>query len=301
MRVAVVGAGAMGSLWAARLAIAGHDVSLAEISTERRERIESRGVEYVIAGESGSVKISCGLPADLPTGRDVLILFTKFAALRQALVATMHALKPDGVVLVLANGLGIADWLDGVVPSARLILGVTDVAADLRDGVVHSDGSGIIKLGTALPDVGANGLDDIEPLLTTAGFNAHRQVDVRGAIWEKIAFNAAFNALATIVDVSVKGLDNEIGRRLVAGVLAEVAAVARAEEVPFDADVVRGRIEAAFRQQGHHLPSMVQDRRAGRKTEVAAINGAVAARGEQLGVAVPLNRMLVDLVILTGG
>ncbi|MET1755716.1 2-dehydropantoate 2-reductase [Novosphingobium sp. RD2P27] len=299
MRVAVVGAGAMGSLFAARLALAGHDLHLAEISSERRAQIESRGVVFEIAGQAGAASIACGLPADLPAGHDVLILFTKFGALRPALAGALHALKDDGIVVVLANGLGIAEALNGLVPAERLILGVTDVAADMRDGCVHSDGSGILKLGVAAGESGA--CDTVAALLASGGFAVHPQADVRGAIWEKVAFNAAFNALATIVDVPVEGLDNEAGRRLVGCVLAEVTAVARAEGVPFDPQTVRARIAAAFRHQGHHMPSMVQDRRAGRTTEIAAINGAIADRGERSGVAVPVNRTLADLVVLTGG
>lgn len=301
MRVAIVGAGAMGSVWAVKLALAGHDLNLVEINEARRTRINSHGIKFRIAGKAGGVPVPCYRAPDLPGGQDVLILFTKFDALLGAFSATLHALKPEGMVLVLSNGLGVANEIKGLVPAERLVLGVTDVAADLRESGVHSDGSGITKIGSASRSSDPHGLDMVEALLASGQFEVHRQADVRGAIWEKVAFNAAFNALATIVNVPVNGLDNDLGRRLITSVLTEVAAVALAKGVPFKPEAVRNRIEAAFQQQGHHLPSMVQDRRAGLKTEIAAINGAIADRGERLGLAVPVNRMLADLVMLTGG
>ncbi len=189
----------------------------------------------------------------------------------------------------------------GLIPAAQLVLGVTDVAADLREDGVHSDGTGRVKLGMAEPGDAPDRARAVARCLEGAGFEVTAQDDVRPAIWEKVAFNAAFNAVATLADAQVRDLDNPTGRRLVFSVLDEATALARAEGVAFDAQGVTERIEAAYRHQGGHRPSMAQDRRAGRRTEIAAINGALARLGERRGVPVAVNRTLADLVELTGG
>lgn len=301
MKIAVVGGGAMGSLFAARLALAGFATTLVEVDAGRLEHIRKEGVVVDLAGRCIVAPVPCVRPADLERGQELLILFTKFAGLSAALAQSRHALAAEGVVVVLSNGLGVAGQLEGLIPENRLVLGVSDVAADLRADGVHSDGTGLVKLGMANPADDPAPLARVQSVLETAGFSAHAMPDIRQAIWEKLAFNAAFNAVATLADARVCDLDNVPGRRIVAAILAEVGSVARAGQVPFDHAAVSARIEQAFLRQGEHRPSMAQDRRAGRRTEIGAINGAIAARGEEWGVPVPINRTLTDLVCLTGG
>lgn len=301
MKIAVVGGGAMGSLFAARLALAGFATTLVEVDAGRLEHLWQAGLVVDLAGRPITAPVLCVVPADLESGQDLIILFTKFAALSAALAQSHHALAPNGVVAVLANGLGVAEQLADLIPEDRLVLGVCDVAADLRTGTVHSDGTGLVKIGMANPANSTAPLERMLSALQKAGFYTSAAPDIRTAIWEKLAFNAAFNAVAALADARVCDLDNAPGRRIVASVLDEVGMVARAGQVPFDHQAVNARIEQAFLHQGTHRPSMAQDRRAGRRTEIAAINGAIATRGEQLGVSVPINRTLADLVCLTGG
>lgn len=301
MKIAVVGAGAMGTLFAARLARTGFAVTLVDVDHSRIAHVNTCGLHTVLAGEAFRLEVRCVAPDALAGGQDLLVMFTKFAALGTALGQARHALAPGGIVAVLANGLDVAGQLADLVPPERLVIGVTDVAADLRDGVVHSDGSGMVKLGMALPMMAERPCGQVADCLGQAGFPVARQTDIRVAVWEKVAFNAAFNALATIADARVCELDNAPGRRIVVSVLEEVAAVAGAEGVAFDLKAVRASVEAAFAHQGGHRPSMAQDRRAGRRTEIAAINGAVADHALRLGMTAPVNRTLTDLVLLTGG
>jgi 2-dehydropantoate 2-reductase len=298
MKIAVVGAGAMGALFATRLAFAGYSTTLVEVDPVRAMHVNTQGLQVRLAGRPMTAMVPCVAPEHLAPGQDLLILLTKFSALGAALEQASHALAPQGMVLALSNGLGVAEQLLHGIAAERLILGVTDVAADLQQGVACSDGSGTVKIGMALPEGTAAPAQAAAVALTAAGFTVSEEGDIRIAVWEKVAFNAAFNALAAIVDARVCDLDNARGRRIIAAVLQEAAAVARAEGVPLNHGAVLARIEAAFRDQGGHRPSMAQDRRAGRATEIDAINGAIAAKGERLGVPVAVNRMLTDLVHL---
>lgn len=301
MRIAVVGAGAMGSLFAARLMQSGFDVVLADVDPHRRAQIATDGLRIVQSAANIRIDVPCMSPDHLGKGQDLLVLFTKFGALGAALGQARHALAADGVVLALANGLGVAEQLSGMVQSRALVTGVTDVAADLRDGVVHGSRSGTITLGMADPSAPSHARTCAATCLRAAGFIVEERDDIAIAEWEKVAFNAAFNAVAALADASVGDLDSAPGQRLVDAVVTETAIVAAGAGVAIDTDAVRRRIADAFVNQRSHYPSMVQDRRAGRPTEIGAINGAIADRAQRLGIPAPINRTLTDLMLVTGG
>lgn len=301
MRIAVVGGGPMGSLFAGRLALAGHGVTLVEVDPARLAQLQGGGLAINLAGEALHVDLPCVVPQDLAAGQDMLLLFTKFAALRPALEGALHGLHAGGAVAAFANGLGVAEALDGLIPVASLMLAVTDVAADLREGVTQSDGSGQVKIGMADAAGSVEALAQLQTCLMQAGFTVIAQSDIRVGIWQKLALNAAFNALSALTDARVADLDNGPGRRIAGALLEETVAVAHAQGIALDRDALAAHIDSAFEHQGAHRPSMAQDRRAGRKTEIEAINGAIAACGERLGVPVPVNSTLADLMRLTGG
>lgn len=291
----------MGSLFAGRLALAGFDVTLVDVDPARAKQINADGLRLCLGGEMVRLGVPCVLPWQLAGEQDLVVLFTKFDALETAMRQTREKLAPEVVVAVLANGLGVAEKLSPGLKSGQLVVGVTDVAADMRHGIAHSNGSGSVTVGTAAPGGQSEAADRVADCLADGGFAVTVAPDIRPIIWAKVAFNAAFNALATIVDGPVQALDNAAGHRIIGAVLSEVARVALAENVSFDIESVSARIDAAFAHQGGHLPSMLQDRRAGRRTEIEAINGAIAARAQALGISAPVNQTLADLVRLTGG
>lgn len=205
MRIAVVGAGAMGSLFAARLALAGDDVTLVDVDKKRLTELESHGVEMVLAGQEHRVHVPSSAPGKLTANHDVLLLLTKFSSLSAALRGNLGALQPKGCVAVFSNGLGVADLLADGCNDASLAIGVTDIAADLRGGVVHSDGTGRIVIGLAGKSAQDSVFEKLCGRLAAAGFAIEERHPIASAVWEKAAFNAAFNALATITGQEVGG------------------------------------------------------------------------------------------------
>jgi 2-dehydropantoate 2-reductase len=117
------------------------------------------------------------------------------------------------------------------------------------------------------------------------------------AIWEKVTFNAAMNAVAAITRLPVGGLaDNADARHLVGRIVEEASAVARAAGHAIDPAHVWTMIEAAFAAHREHKPSMLQDILAGRLTEIDAINGAIVRQGGARGIPAPYNDALASLV-----
>ena len=132
-----------------------------------------------------------------------------------------------------------------------------------------------------------------------AGLAAEADAEIRVAIWEKVAFNAALNSIAAVTGLSVGGMDAPAGRRIAAAVVGEVVATAAAAGIELlDPDRIGGKIDFALANHRGHKASMLQDLLAGRPTEIEAINGAVARAAAAAGVATPVTSTLADLVRL---
>ena len=117
------------------------------------------------------------------------------------------------------------------------------------------------------------------------------------AIWEKVAFNAALNALTAVtrLDVGPVG-DAPEGRELAARVVEEVISVAERKGIAARREAVMAAVAGAFAEHRGHKPSMLQDMLAGRPTEVESLNGAVVREAEALGMTVPITETLYLLV-----
>ena len=299
MRIAVVGAGAMGGLFGGSLVEAGHDVALIDVPGPHLTAMQQAGLHlHTDAGER-LLRVQAGTAADVTGVRDLLIVFTKGPHTIDALRAAAHLARPETWVLTVQNGLGNAARVSAALPGARVLVGMTSWPADLASpGHVSSHGHGEVRFWSATGEPGPM-IDALAEALTAAGLNGVADPAVEVAIWEKVAFNAAMNSVSAVSRLAVGPIgDSPEGRALVAAVVDEAAAVAAASGIPLDAARVHGATAKAFAGHRAHKASMLQDVLAGRRTEIEQINGALVAEGERLGVATPVTRMLRDLVRL---
>jgi len=296
MRIVMVGAGAMGCLFAARLALGGNEIVMVDVDAARLALMAEQGV--VLRDDAGEhrARVNAARTEQVTGAVDLVMLFTK--AIQSAAAARSVAHLADGhcLALTLQNGLGNVEALAEVFGPERTLWGVTDLPADLEGpNRVVSHGAGQIKLGGYCPaaqdEAGA-----LAALLTGAGLAAVADADVRAAVWEKVAFNAALNSLATMTGLAVGGLDCPPGRRIAMAVVAETAATAAAQGIDLDVARIAARIDHALAHHRGHKASMLQDRLAGRRTEIEAINGAIGRLAVAAGVAAPVTQTLADLV-----
>ena len=294
--VIVVGAGAMGSYFAARLTESGTNVSLIDVDDARLALIASNGITIDDSEGLRTVKVVSGR-ADLIAGQaDLIILFTKGAHSRAAIASVAHMVGPETRALTLQNGVGNAETIAAVVNPARILMGITDIPCDLIDPTsVASHGHGHIALGAYASDDPTDG-QAVTGLLLGAGFDVTHDPAVRIAVWEKIAFNAAMNAICAVTTLVVGQLDTPSGRRVIGAVVQEVVAVAQANGILVDPARIADKINHALANHVHHKPSMLQDRLAGRQSEIETINGAVVREGVVAGVTTPVNQILADLM-----
>ncbi|RAR58372.1 ketopantoate reductase [Paraburkholderia unamae] len=300
MHIAILGAGAMGSLFGGLLAEAGHRVTLLDVDNAHLSAINAGGLQLTTdAGERTVTKLEALRPEAAAQVADLLIVFTKTMHTQAALTAARGALGPQTALLSLQNGLGNAERLARFADPARVMIGVTTWPADKHGpGRVSSHGAGAIRLmradGAASPM-----LSRTVAALNDAGLACTADADVWGAIWEKVAFNAALNSLCAVTGCTVGELTNVAdGEALALEIVAEVAAVAHAHGVAVNAAHVADNVRHALAHHRAHRPSMLQDVMAGRATEIEAINGAVVEAARSRGIAVPHTQTLLQLVRL---
>lgn len=299
MRIAVVGAGAMGALFGGSLTEAGYDVVLVDVPGPHLQAMQSAGLRLHTDAGARVVSVQAGTAEAFAGARDLLIVFTKGPHTGAALRAAAHLAGPDTRVLTVQNGLGNAERIAAALPGIRVLVGVTNWPSDLHGpGHVSSHGHGSVRIWTA--DGQADPVvRQVSDALSSAGLNCEADPAVGVAIWEKVAFNAGFNSVCAATRLAVGGIaDSPDGRALVLAVAMETLAVARARGVAVDDARVRAMAEGAFTGHRGHKPSMLQDVLAGRQTEIDSINGAVVEAGEASGVPTPVTRVLRDIVRL---
>ncbi|HTW83513.1 MAG TPA: 2-dehydropantoate 2-reductase [Candidatus Sulfotelmatobacter sp.] len=292
MRVGIVGAGALGTLFGHRLAAA-NEVVLLERRPEIVAAVESAGLR--VDGDARRVQIS-GEPRAL-FGVQVLFVFVRATDTLRALRPFAGELSPTTAIVSLQNGLGneeaIKTSLGGAIP---LVIGATtESALTTAPGDVRRVGDGTTVLGTAgaSPEV----VNRIVRLLADAGLRASAAYDIRPHLWGKLIANAAINPVAALLErpngvVLRDAHAGEVARSLA----QEAATVANAMRIPLPFTdpwtYVRGIVE----QTAELDNSMLYDLRMGAPTEVDFINGAVVAAGRRAGVPTPYNETLADLV-----
>ncbi len=299
MNVVVVGAGAMGSLYGGSLqkVFPEWNILLIDVWKEHVATIQSNGLTIERNGAKETVKVQACLPgeavAKTPKPADLIIVFTKTMYTEGALEPIRPIVGPATVMMTLQNGLGNIEKLERLVPVERIIAGVTTNPCDLvGPGHIRMAGQGDTKIMTASGKITPM-LEEIAAALTKAGLAGHVVPDALGIIWEKAAFNAAMNGLTSILRLTVGGVcSSKEGLELARAVVAEAAAVATKKGISFDEGRVWATAQMAFAEHQKHMPSMLQDRLAKRKTEVDSIHGGIVKGGEETGVPTPVTKVL---------
>jgi 2-dehydropantoate 2-reductase len=301
MSVAIVGAGAMGCLFAARMTEAGAEVMLIDVDQPRLEAIRREGIELTDDAGTRTVRLQAGVAAEARGPFDLILLFTKGMHSAAAVASIAHLRDCRPLALTLQNGIGNAEHLGALFGADRVLMGTAIVPADLTGAcAVETHGFASLQLG-AFASAGTEAVERVGQLLERSGFDVQRHAQIAVAVWQKLAFNAALNAAGMICAVRNAGLDNPSGRRIAAAVVDETVAVAASKGLVLDSDHILAQVDAALRGHGAHKASMLQDREAGRPSEIETINGAIAAEGKRGGVPTPVCDTLADLVRIIEG
>lgn len=289
----IVGSGAMACLFAARLCASGISVIMLGRWQEGVRVLQQRGVTLVESdGSEHNYTVSAitdprecvGIPA-------ALVLVKSWQTECSARQLTV-CLSPQGIALTLQNGLGNREILAGHLGEDRVAIGSMTIGAHLlAPGIVKCAGEGIISLGEhprLAPVVG---------LLEKAGFVIEKSPNMESLLWGKLVVNAAVNPLTALFEIpNGELIDNPYTHRIMKEIIAEVTAVALAQNICLPFLDANAAVEMVVRRTAENRSSMLQDIQRGAPTEIDAICGAIVKAGECVGVETPVNRLLWQLI-----
>jgi 2-dehydropantoate 2-reductase len=292
LKVAVMGAGAVGCYFGGMLARAGHDVVLIA-RPQHVEAIEKSGLHMETRGFDEHVRLAASSEASAVQGAQLVLFCVKSTDTESAGALIRPHLAPGALVLCLQNGVDNADRLRAVLPGHAVAAAVVYVATEMAGpGHLKHHGRGDLVIEPSAIS------DTVAQALIAAGVPTEVSGNVRGALWAKLILNSAYNAVSAIAQLPYGKTVQGVGiKDVMRDVVAECLAVAKAEGVE-----VAGDVHAAVDKLAGSMPnqyaSTAQDLARGKPTEIDYLNGLIVKRGEALGVPVPANRVLWALVKL---
>lgn len=300
MKIAIIGAGAMGSLFGGLLASVS-DVCLYSTNVNYVEAVKAHGLIMT----QGDKKVIANArvtndPAEIGEA-DVVIVYVKYTGTRKAIQdAMVSSLGRNTLVVTLQNGIGNVDIIKEYVPEDQIIYGLSTLTSDVK-GPGHIEMTTLSKVGTSmwpLNGVITPKLQELVDLMNQVGLNADISADVDKKIWMKLLVNSCENTLCAILKVNVSDLmintseSYEIGKQ----VIFEVTDVARAKGINISREEGLNHVMNVTRVVPGHVPSMVVDVMNKKKTEIGSINEAIATEGKKLGVATPTVELIARFI-----
>lgn len=297
MQIAVLGAGALGSLFAGTLSST-HEVTLVGHENAHLEAIRRDGLRIErLDGTVEECAVSATADHAAVAETDLLVLTVKSYDTESAMLDVESHL--DGIpVLTLQNGLGNAEMIREHVSPEQVMVGTTTNGAYIESpGLATHTGWGETTIGRIW---GENDpfVEEVADAFRVVGFDVSVAADIQRALWAKVLVNVGINPTTALSRVQNGALiESPSGERLLESAVREAERVARAEGVEFEHDPVTHTKEVARATATNHS-SMLQDVEQGSKTEIDALNGAIVARAADHDIDVPVNRTLTDAIRL---
>lgn len=299
MKIAVLGAGALGCAIGGTLAADGHEVALINRNRAHVDAIRSRGLVMRHAEGDRTIRAHAATDATGLGTMDLVIVLVKSFDTRTAMAAALHLVGPGTTVLSLQNGLGHEEILAELVGREQVLGGKTYVGGVLLEpGLVLAGIAGKETLIGEFDGRESERVRRIAAAFEHAGLRTTATTAIVGTIWDKLLVNVATGAVSAITRLTYGPLYRipQIEATALAAV-EEAVAVARAQRIPLQFTSAREAWEkAAAGLPANFKTSMLQSVEKGSVTEIDFINGAVVRHGARLGVPTPVNATLVACI-----
>lgn len=298
MKIAVVGCGAMGSVYAALLGAAGHEIWAIDAWREHVEAIRARGLR--LEGASGDRTVPMAATTDPAEAGvcDLVIIATKIMHVEQAASSARPLVGPDTLVLSIQNGLGGPDITARILGRERVLVGVVGgFGASMKGpGHAHHNGWELVRLGEFSGPVTPR-LEGVAEVWRSGGFRVKCFDDIDQLVWEKLICNVTFSGPCAVTDRTIgEMMDDPDAWSVAASCAREAFAVGKAKGVKLDIDDAEAYVRAFGSKIPNARPSVLLDHKAGRMSEIDAINGAIVRVGGELGIDTPCNSTITALV-----
>lgn len=299
MRIAVVGSGALGSLFGGKLANQGNDVIFYDTWKDQVEAINKNGITIIDPYSEITIMPSKVTSTfDELRERDLIFIFVKAYDNLKVLPEVQKILSKNTRVITLQNGLGNAETVASYVGTKNTIVGVTYQGGTLiKPGVMEHKAFGVTNIANY-----ERCCDDflirVEYIFNQAGFETKISEDMESIIWNKLVHNIACNAYTAIVRIRARdAISSEAGKEIVRMVTDEVLSIAArkgirlkwenpVKEIP---EIINGKMPET-------ISSMLSDVLKKRRTEIDVLNGAIVREGRSLGIPVPANEIITNLI-----
>jgi 2-dehydropantoate 2-reductase len=305
MKILIMGAGSIGSVFGGFLAEGGHNVTLvgrpAHMSAIERDGLRIGG----IWGDHHVTDLRTVTSCEQLDGDtfEMVILSVKTYDTKQAIGEAAHLVAPDGLAVSFQNGLGNAEIMADAVGVERTLGGMVIFGAHVDEPgrVTVTVYATEVKVGSPTGVVDPERVDKIAALINSSGIPTLGTDEIEKHIWAKVLYNCALNPLSAILNATYGELADEPGTRRIMDIVVEEAfAVAHARGVELMWDKPEEFLQLFYDNlvpaTAGHYASMLDDIKRGKRTEIEALNGAIVGYGKELNVECPVNEVLSGFV-----
>jgi len=298
MKIAIIGAGAMGSLFGGLLCKDGNEVWFVDVWEDHINTIKEKGLTMV--GDRATFVVNPRATTNASeAGRvDLIVLFVKGFHTEKAMNNVLNIIDGHTTVLTLQNGLGNVEIIEKYIDREQVLFGMTTLTSDLEGpGRIFMSYAG--EGETTIQPAGTRWEEahQVSAVFNSSGLHTIVSENVKQHIWEKLVVNCNYNTYCALLGLSTGQLmDAAAAQNLLEATTKEISAVATAAgfELPFDR--AWEHLMEVGREAHAHYPSMLIDIRQRRQTEIHFLNGAVVREGKKQGIPTPVNETAVLLL-----
>ena len=296
MRIAVIGAGAMGSIYGGHLSLH-NDVYLVDTNPNVVAAVNEKGLKLQEYGTDNIYHPKAVTSTEGIEPVDLIILFVKALFSKAALGGNKGLIGPDTYVLTLQNGSGHEDILGEFVDQDHIIIGTTeDNGAVLDMGYIRHGGEGNTNVGMLVEDK-AGFLPKLKEAFDACGFNVRIHDVIQQLIWDKLFTNVSLSAVTGVLQCEIGYIaGNEYAWAMTKALIHEAVEVAHAMGLKADEEEITEKVRKTSVGSPEGVTSICADIRAGRKTEVDTISGSVVRAASKVGVKVPTHEFVVNMI-----
>ena len=297
MKIVIVGPGAMGCLIAVFLSKSKEEVWLLDKNADNAAKINEIGIS--LEGVSGTWQAKPKATANIEniSKADLILICVKSFNTKQAVEQIKPLLQENTKIMTLQNGIGNIEIIAELVGEERVIGGITNEGATLIDiGRIRHAGRGDTLIGTLDGKVPVE-IRSIREVFNKVGLQTKMSRDIKSLVWSKLIINVGINALTAITQLpNGKLTEFEGTKRILRDAVTEATRIAKRKRIKLVYDDPLAKVEAVCEGTSENISSMLQDVLRKKRTEIDFINGVIVRLGQELGIAVPTNKLLVDLV-----
>jgi 2-dehydropantoate 2-reductase len=297
MKIVVVGTGAMGSLFAAFLSKSKEELWLLDKNKENAAKINASGISLEGVSGSWQAKVKTTANTEDIGKADLVLICVKAFNTKSAAEQIKPILGQNTKILTLQNGIGNVEIISEIAGEERVIAGITSQGATLIEtGKIRHAGSGETIIGSIDGKTPVE-LRAIREIFNKAGLETKMSRDIKSLIWSKLIINVGINALTAITRLPNGKLPEYEGtKRILRDAVTEAARIAKRKRVKLIFDDPLAKVEAVCEGTSDNLSSMLQDVLRKKRTEIDFINGVIVRLGQEMGISVPTNKLLLDLI-----